>query len=52
MAGVDTEFEGTAKPQAGIKIGYLAQEPELEGGVRLHPNRTTTPQSQQVHPRK
>lgn len=30
MAGVDTQFEGEAKPQAGIKIGYLAQEPELD----------------------
>jgi len=25
MAGVDTEFDGTAKPKEGIKIGYLAQ---------------------------
>jgi energy-dependent translational throttle protein EttA len=30
MAGVDTEFEGEARPQAGIKIGYLAQEPQLD----------------------
>ncbi|PJD94863.1 MAG: energy-dependent translational throttle protein EttA [Legionella sp.] len=30
MAGVDTQFEGEARPQAGIKIGYLAQEPELD----------------------
>jgi sulfate-transporting ATPase len=30
MAGVDTEFEGEARPQPGIKIGYLAQEPELD----------------------
>jgi ATP-binding cassette ChvD family protein len=30
MAGVDTEFEGEARPQAGIKIGYLAQEPALD----------------------
>jgi energy-dependent translational throttle protein EttA len=30
MAGVDTEFEGEARPQAGIKIGYLAQEPKLD----------------------
>lgn len=29
MAGVDTEFEGEARPQPGIKIGYLPQEPEL-----------------------
>ena len=30
MAGVDTHFEGEARPQSGIKIGYLAQEPELD----------------------
>ncbi len=29
MAGVDTEIEGEARPQAGIKIGYLPQEPQL-----------------------
>ncbi|WP_425512865.1 ATP-binding cassette domain-containing protein, partial [Xanthomonas hortorum] len=29
MAGVDTDFSGEARPQAGIKVGYLAQEPEL-----------------------
>ncbi|HEY3516234.1 MAG TPA: ATP-binding cassette domain-containing protein, partial [Gammaproteobacteria bacterium] len=30
MAGVDTEFEGEARPQPGIKIGYLPQEPALD----------------------
>jgi sulfate-transporting ATPase len=30
MAGVDTDFSGEARPQAGIKVGYLAQEPELD----------------------
>lgn len=30
MAGVDTQFDGEARPQPGIKIGYLAQEPELD----------------------
>ena len=29
MAGVDKEFEGEARPQPGIKIGLLSQEPEL-----------------------
>ncbi len=29
MAGVDQEFDGEARPQAGIKIGYLPQEPQL-----------------------
>jgi len=30
MAGVDTEFDGTARPLPGASIGYLSQEPELE----------------------
>ncbi|MFA7387372.1 MAG: energy-dependent translational throttle protein EttA [Thiohalobacteraceae bacterium] len=30
MAGVDTEIEGEARPQPGIKIGYLSQEPQLD----------------------
>jgi len=29
MAGLDAEFEGEARPQAGIKVGYLSQEPAL-----------------------
>ena len=29
MAGLDTEIDGEARPQPGIKIGYLPQEPEL-----------------------
>jgi len=30
MAGVDKEYEGEARPQPGIKIGYLEQEPQLD----------------------
>ena len=30
MAGADPEFEGEARPQPGIRIGYLPQEPELD----------------------
>ena len=30
MAGLDTEIEGEARPQAGIKVGYLPQEPQLD----------------------
>ncbi|HEU5116182.1 MAG TPA: ATP-binding cassette domain-containing protein, partial [Isosphaeraceae bacterium] len=30
MAGQDTDFVGTARPAAGISIGYLSQEPELD----------------------
>ncbi|HGG60171.1 MAG TPA: energy-dependent translational throttle protein EttA [Gammaproteobacteria bacterium] len=30
MAGVDQDFIGEARPQPGIRIGYLAQEPQLD----------------------
>jgi ATP-binding cassette ChvD family protein len=30
MAGVDKEFDGEARPQPGINIGYLAQEPAID----------------------
>ncbi|WP_018947956.1 energy-dependent translational throttle protein EttA [Thioalkalivibrio sp. AKL17] len=30
MAGVDTEIVGEARPQPGIEIGYLPQEPHLD----------------------
>jgi ATPase subunit of ABC transporter with duplicated ATPase domains len=30
MAGVDTEFDGLARPLPGASIGYLPQEPELK----------------------
>jgi energy-dependent translational throttle protein EttA len=30
MAGVETDFEGDAKPMSGISIGYLEQEPKLD----------------------
>ena len=30
MGGIDTNFEGEARPQPGIKVGYLPQEPELD----------------------
>jgi energy-dependent translational throttle protein EttA len=30
MAGVDKDFEGEARPQPGIKIGFLEQEPKLD----------------------
>jgi sulfate-transporting ATPase len=29
MAGLDTEFDGEARPQPGIKVGFLPQEPGL-----------------------
>ncbi len=30
MAGVEKDIVGEARPQPGLKIGYLAQEPELD----------------------
>jgi ATP-binding cassette ChvD family protein len=30
MAGVDHDFQGESRPQPGIKIGYLEQEPQLD----------------------
>jgi len=30
MAGVDQEIEGEARPQPGIRVGYLPQEPQLD----------------------
>ena len=30
MAGIDTAIDGEARPQSGIKIGYLSQEPQLD----------------------
>ncbi|MFI4905726.1 MAG: energy-dependent translational throttle protein EttA [Steroidobacteraceae bacterium] len=30
MAGIDQNIDGEARPQAGIKVGFLSQEPELD----------------------
>jgi ATP-binding cassette ChvD family protein len=30
MAGIDTQIDGEARPQSGIRIGFLTQEPELD----------------------
>ncbi len=38
MAGIDTEIEGEARPQPGIKIGYLSQEPELDASKDVRGN--------------
>ncbi|MBX3707165.1 MAG: energy-dependent translational throttle protein EttA [Pseudomonadales bacterium] len=38
MAGVDTEFEGEARPQKGIRIGYLPQEPQLDETLDVRGN--------------
>lgn len=38
MAGVDTEFSGEARPQVGIKVGYLPQEPQLDPNKTVREN--------------
>jgi ATP-binding cassette ChvD family protein len=38
MAGVDTEYEGEARPQTGIKIGFLQQEPHLDASKDVRGN--------------
>ncbi len=38
MAGVDTEFNGEARAQSGIRIGYLPQEPELDESLDVRGN--------------
>ncbi|MDD1650203.1 MAG: energy-dependent translational throttle protein EttA [Methylococcaceae bacterium] len=38
MAGVDTEFNGEARAQSGINIGYLAQEPHLDPSKTVRGN--------------
>jgi len=35
MAGVDQEFEGEARPQPDIRIGFLPQEPELDNSLTV-----------------
>ncbi|MDP3561422.1 MAG: energy-dependent translational throttle protein EttA [Legionellaceae bacterium] len=30
MAGVDKQFDGEARAQPGVRVGYLAQEPEID----------------------
>jgi len=38
MAGLDKEFEGEARPQPGIRIGFLEQEPKLDPGKDVRGN--------------
>ena len=38
MAGVDKEFMGTARPEAGASIGYVPQEPYLKPGTTVLQN--------------
>jgi sulfate-transporting ATPase len=38
MAGIDSEILGEARPQPGIKIGYLPQEPQLNPDKNVRGN--------------
>jgi ATP-binding cassette ChvD family protein len=38
MAGLDTEIDGEARPQPGIKIGFLEQEPDLDANKNVRGN--------------
>ena len=38
MAGIETEFQGEAWAADGIKVGYLAQEPELDSSLDVTGN--------------
>ncbi len=38
MAGIDTDILGEARPQPGIKIGYLPQEPQLNPDKNVRGN--------------
>ena len=38
MAGEDTEFDGEARPQKDIRVGYLPQEPQLDPELDVRGN--------------
>ena len=38
MAGIDTDIIGEARPQPGLKIGHLAQEPRLDENKNVRGN--------------
>src|SRR5487761_831392 len=38
MAGLDKEFTGEARAAAGARVGYLAQEPQLDPGKSVRDN--------------
>ena len=35
MGGIDTNFDGEARPQSGIRIGFLPQEPQLDAALNV-----------------
>src|SRR5450432_1567306 len=38
MAGLDTGFDGEARPQSGIRTGFLSQEPQLDESKDVRAN--------------
>lgn len=38
MAGLDSDYQGEARPMADIKVGYLAQEPQLNAEKNVRGN--------------
>ena len=38
MAGVETEYEGTALPAPGLTVGYVPQEPKLDESLTVIEN--------------
>ena len=38
MAGVDKDFDGEARPQKDLRIGYLPQEPQLDSNLDVRGN--------------
>src|SRR6188768_3300283 len=38
MAGVETDFHGTARPASGVTIGYVPQEPTLDAALDVRGN--------------
>ncbi len=38
LAGIDHDIEGEARPQPGIKVGFLSQEPQLDPGKDVRGN--------------
>src|SRR6202023_94551 len=35
MGGIDNSFDGEARPQSGIRIGFLPQEPQLDAALSV-----------------
>jgi ATP-binding cassette ChvD family protein len=48
MAGVDKDFQGDARPAEAIRVGYLAQEPELDPARDVRGNVETAVREQRA----